>query len=94
MNIFRKLLVLFGWDRIVTGTVISKKHWVAPQSSVPRPEMVGGQEVILQTPLPPVESWQIMVRGLDRAGNTVDENIWISEEDWNSIKEGDPWPAK
>lgn len=89
LNPVRRFLCWIGADPIATGTVVEMRHYVAQPTTVPKPVMINGTEANETTAIAAEESWSLSVRGLDRFGEVITEEIFVDPLTWNNTKIGD-----
>lgn len=65
------------------------RHYVAKPTTVPKPVMVNGSEVDETTSIAAEESWSLSVRGIDRFGKVITEEIFVDPMTWSNTKVGD-----
>jgi hypothetical protein len=102
MNIFKKivgkLLTVIGSDPIATGTVINKLYYPADglvQKEVETAFNKGREQVTTVTQAQTsTEGWSFLVKGKDKMGNEVTEEIYVDPLVWSTTKIGDTYTPK
>ena len=85
-----------GLDPIVSGTIVATNHYPPrPPSSNIATVGTGKDERMVPVSVSPgsgSESWSVTVEGVDKRGNKVKEEIYVTWSVWSTIKVGDEWP--
>jgi hypothetical protein len=95
-KVLGKALVLVGFDPIVSGTVVGKSHYGTSGSSRQIMTTIGkgaSQVVTFTTAPTTVESWEFTVKGVDRIGNQVREDVETDENTFNNTELGDSYKS-
>ena len=94
MSLWSKVLSIFGADPVISGVVVATNHYSAQAPRDGSAQIgTGKQARVVQVPTAPdSESWSVTVRGLDKQGNNVTEEIDVPWNVWCMAKTGDKWP--
>lgn len=80
---------LLGCSHVVHGRVTGKSVHPAYTWFMPMWISTGKSGMMIMIPMESPESYSIIVTGPDTEGKTVDEELWVSREQLNLIREGD-----
>jgi hypothetical protein len=94
VNFISVIKSIFGAEKIVSGTILSKNYYPAETTTTPDPTMIGGSVVVGNTSVGTSESWSLTVDGKDKSGAEIKEEIYVDELTWNNAEVGDPWPIR
>jgi hypothetical protein len=93
-KLFSKVRSFFSADKIVRGKVVEKDHYLPQPAGFDVVTMgVGKGQFMVQTPVnSPIESWSLTVERVDKRGNKLKEEIYVTWDVWSSATVGDKYP--
>lgn len=93
MGLIRFIKKIFGDVKIVKGVVIQVNDTTYGGQTT-QEIIIGGKIETVGMNVPESDVYSIRVKGVDKNGKEVTEDITVDELTYNSIQVGDAWPQK
>lgn len=94
MSLFRAIAKAFGGIKIVKGTIIQVGDSHFNSFTVQQPIKEAKGELPIGVTRPASDTYTIRVKGVDKKGNEITEDITVDEMTFNTVNVGDPWPVQ